>query len=155
VLGHRVEPGLPEVDEVEVVTPERPQVGLDERAQLLGRGQPVVRGADLGRDDQLVRVRRERFADQLVGDPQGREGARPLLGVRDAGIEGRGVEVVDVEVRAPPHRRLPVPCGGPVAHEPLGAEADPMDVPVAEPPERHGFDPGSRSGTGFRGGEGG
>ena len=64
----------PQVHHVEHVEPEVPQVVVDLLAQLRGRAgvQPaavlVAAGADLGDDVQVVGVRGERLADELVRD---------------------------------------------------------------------------------------
>jgi hypothetical protein len=78
-LGERarlrpVETAEPQVDHVERVEPEAAQVAVHLLAQLLGAAgrRPaallVAAGADLGDEVQVVRVRRERLADDLVGD---------------------------------------------------------------------------------------
>ena len=61
-------PAQPQVDQVEMVAAEPAQVLLDLRAQLRRAACPALLArADLGRDQQIVRVRRQRRADQLGG----------------------------------------------------------------------------------------
>jgi hypothetical protein len=82
--------------------------------------------ADLGHDDQVVGVGRERGVDQLVRGSPRRE------------IEGGGVDVVHAELdRAAQDADDPLTvargsagAGG----EPHRAEPDPVDGAVAEPP---------------------
>jgi hypothetical protein len=80
-----------QVHHAEMVAAELAQVLLDLAAELSGRGpgSPLARRvagrADLGDDDQVVRIRRERRVDQLVGGPERGE------------VEGGGVDVVDAE----------------------------------------------------------
>ena len=63
----------PEVDDLERVEPEMAQIVVD-RTLELGRGHrrdprcvPAAPGADLGDDDEMVGIRMERLADQMVG----------------------------------------------------------------------------------------
>ncbi len=85
-----------QVDRAEALGAERAQVVLDALAQLLGPlgGQPVAlvvaARADLGDEDQLLGVRVQGLADQLVGHV--------------GAVELRGVDVVDAQLdRAPEH----------------------------------------------------
>ena len=96
-----------QVHHVEVVAAELAQVLLDLAAQLVGPGpgpplpRRVAARPDLGRDDQVVRVGRERGVDQLVGRAQRGE------------VERGGVDVVDAELdRAAQHADRLVPVAG-------------------------------------------
>jgi hypothetical protein len=80
------------------------------------------------------RVRRQRLADQLVGDVERREVVGRAGRAREARVERRGVEVVDAQLdRATQqsHRAVAVRRGVPVvAQQPLGAQPDAVhDVP--------------------------
>ena len=134
------------VHHVQVISAELAQVLLDLAAELVrpGRGQPLARRVparpDLGDDDQVVRVWRQRRVDQLVGRAQRGE------------VERGRVDVVDAEFdRAAQHRDGPAavardgvggqrPAGLRQAHR---AEAHPVDGQVAELP-------GARGGRGDR-----
>jgi hypothetical protein len=136
VLGYRTLAGAAQVHHIEVVEAELAQVLLHLPAQLVGRrpGQPLTRrapaGADLGGDDQVVRVRRQRPVDQLVRRAQRRE------------VERGGVDVVHTELdRAPQHtdrlvavaarrRRIEDTAAG-EAHRP---ETEPVHGQIAEFP---------------------
>jgi hypothetical protein len=85
--------------------------------------------ADLGHDDQVVGVGRERGVDQLVGRAERRE------------VERGGVDVVDAELDRPPQHgdglvagRRDVGAAGAVTGQPHGAEAEPVDGQVTQRP---------------------
>ena len=141
-LGDRGHAGHhPQVHHVEHVPAELPQVLLNLAAQLVrpGRlGPPAGRvagRADLGHDDQPVRVRAQRRVDQLVGRAQRGE------------VERGRVDVVDAEFgRAAQHRDGLVPVarhgvrdqGPPGLRQPHRAEPHPVHFEVAEPPGPRG-----------------
>jgi hypothetical protein len=87
-----VEPPDAQVNDVEYIEPEVPQVVVHGLAQLLGseRLQPVPLGvtqsSDLGHDVQLVRVGVQGFLDDLAGDVWAVEVGR--IDVRDAQAYG-------------------------------------------------------------------
>ena len=106
----------PQVDHVDPLHLEAPQVGLDPGSQLVGplRGDPaapaVTLGADLGDQHQVLRVGVKRGVDQLVGD----------VGTV---ILGR-VDVVDAELDGPAqHRECHEPdrAGVPAPPDPAAA----------------------------------
>ena len=119
----------PQVDRVEGVDPEPLEVVVDLLAEV-GRGPRehpaaglVAHRADLGDDEQVIRVRRERLADDLVGD------VRP--------VEVGRVDVVDAELdRGAEHRDRLGPVGrrpeDPGAGQLHRAEPDPGDGLVAQ-----------------------
>ena len=119
----------PQVDGVEGVDPEPLQVVVHLLAQV-GRGpreHPAAGGvahrADLGDDAQVIRVRRERLADDLVGDVRPVEVGR--VDVVDAELD-RGAEHGD---RLGPVGRRPEDPGAGQLHR---AEPDPGDGLVAQ-----------------------
>ncbi len=145
-LGDRIGPDDAQVHHVEVVAAELAQVLLDLAAQLLRGGvrQPLPgrasAGADLGGDDEVVRVRCQSLVDQLVGGAQRGE------------VEGGGVDVVDAELDGAAQyadRPAAVAGGGAggerraVLGQSHRAEADAVHFEVAE------F-PGARGGRGDR-----
>lgn len=74
MLGHRLHVLLAtEVDHIEVISAELAEVLLDLAAKVIGpsRGPqlagPIPARPNLGDDDQVVRVRRQRRIDQLIG----------------------------------------------------------------------------------------
>jgi len=137
VVGNRVIPAPAQVDDVEVIAAELPQVLLDLAAQLLGRGhgQPLPRRipsrSDLGHDDQVIWIRCQRAVDQFVGGAQRRE------------VERGGVDMVhaqfdraaqDSDRAAAVDRRTIGISPHAVAGKTHRAEADSVDFPVAEHP---------------------
>src|SRR4051812_17867490 len=97
VLGARVHPALPEVDDVERVHPARRQVALYQRRQLVRRNQHTLDWPDLRRDDEIVRVRPERPTDPVVRRFESLELPR-LARQRIARIEAGRVEMVHPEL---------------------------------------------------------
>ena len=112
-----------QVDDVEPLDAERGEVGLDLGAQLL-RALPgdelaaaVAVGPDLGHQDQVVGVGRQRVADEGVA----------------AVVELRGVDVVDARadrLSQDGERRAPVgaPCSSCIAPKPMRATARPASL---------------------------
>ena len=99
VLGHRLQAALAQVDEVEVVAAEGAQVGLDERGQLVGPGQAVAVGPTFvaisrssGYGASASRIRSFAMSSDV-------KSFRGPVGVGEARVEGRGVEVVDARAR--------------------------------------------------------
>ena len=124
----------PEVDDVEHVQAEVAQVVVHRLAQLVGREGGVPRfvlaasGADLGDDDELVRIGMQRLSDQLVGDVRA--------------VEVAGVDVVDAQGhRLAQHRQRRAVVLGRAEHawacQLHRAVAKAFDGPAAEP-ERAG-----------------
>ena len=109
--------------------PQRAQVLLDVRAQLVGFlcGQPaarvVARAADLAHQREVGRIRVQRLADEFVGDVRA--------------VELRGVDVVDAQLNCAPQHgerlvvvaRRPEHAGAGQLH---GAEADAADSERAQ-----------------------
>ena len=139
VLGYRLLAHPAQVDEVEVVSAELAQVLLHMTAQILrtGRGAPLPRvvavRADLGGDEQIVRVRGERGVDEFVGGAQRGE------------VEGGSVDVVHAEVdRLTQHGDGAVAITGRTqveggtARQPHRTEADATNGQVAELPGARG-----------------
>lgn len=135
VLRDRVQSVLAQVHHIQMVTAELAQVLLDLPAQLVrpGQRQPFPRGVaarpDLGRDDQVIGVRRQRTIDQLIGRPERRE------------VERRRVDVVHAELDRPAqHADGPraVARRASVARQAHRAESDPVDGQVAEGPGASG-----------------
>ena len=139
-VGDRVRAGLlhdPQVDHVETVDAELPQVRLHLRPQL-GRGRRMVETTvrvlarpDLGGDDQTLRVRRQRLTDQLVRVPH-RPVADPQRPARRH-VERRRVDVIHAELHratqyADRHRAIGI------RGDPHRTEAHPVDGDVAQFP---------------------
>ncbi len=131
--GLPVHPRAPaQVDDVEVVEPELADVLLDLGAQLLRPRvlERAVAGAACAHfrgDDQLVGVRLQRRADQLVDRAGGQE------------VEGRGVDVVDAELDGAAQQgdgagAVPGPLVPGHAGQAHRAVPDPVDGAVAEAP---------------------
>ncbi|MNV78549.1 hypothetical protein D3C71_1720450 [compost metagenome] len=82
-----------EVDHVEHVAPQVAQIVMHGARQHVGRESGIPRcviaahGADLGHDHEIVRIRRQRLADQQVGDV----GAVEIAGVDVVDAGGHGL----------------------------------------------------------------
>ena len=132
VLGDGVEAVLTEVHDVEDVPSEVAQIRLDKGPQLIRRRQTRLGRPDLRRDDQILRVRRQRTPNHLVRPAETGELQRPP-GTAVRRIEVGGVEVVDAQLDRVTQQgdRLLLSVLTVAAGETLRAEADALDRQVA------------------------